>query len=119
MATAASSIRISGLSRRLINDGFVTEQDAANAQKEAHDNGVPLTTYLVKNELVGSSDLAHSASNEFGIPLLNINSLDLESLPSNLVPEKLIRQHHALPIQKRGNRLFVAISDPMNLGCTG
>ena len=115
MATAASTIRISGLSRRLINDGYVSEQDAANAQKEAHDNGIALTTYLVKNELIDASDLAHSASNEFGIPLLNINSVDLESLPSNIVPEKLIRQHHALPVQKRGNRLFVAISDPMNL----
>lgn len=115
MATAASTIRISGLSRRLINDGFVSEQDAANAQKEAHDSGIALATYLVKNELVDASDLAHSASNEFGIPLLNISSVDLESLPSNIVPEKLVRQHHALPIQKRGNRLFVAISDPMNL----
>ncbi len=115
MATAASTIRISGLSRRLINDGFVSEQDAANAQKEAHDNGIALTTYLVKNKLIDASDLAYSASNEFGIPLLNINAVDLESLPSNIVPEKLIRQHHALPIQKRGNRLFVAISDPMNL----
>lgn len=115
MAAPASSIRISGLSRRLINDGFISEQEASNAQKEAHDNGVALTTYLVKNELIGASDLAHSASNEFGIPLLNITSIDLESLPSNIVPEKLIRQHHALPVQKRGNRLFVAISDPMNL----
>ena len=115
MATAASTIRISGLSRRLINDGFISEQDAANAQKESHDNGVALTTYLVKNELIDASDLAHSASSEFGIPLLNINTIDLESLPSNIVPEKLVRQHHALPVQKRGNRLFVAISDPMNL----
>jgi len=115
VATAASTIRISGLSRRLINDGLLSEQDAANAQKEAHDDGLALTTYLVKNKLIDASKLAHSASNEFGIPLLNINSLDLEALPNNLVPEKLIRQHNALPVQKRGNRLFVAISDPMNL----
>ncbi len=115
MATAASTIRISGLARRLINDGLLSEQDAADSQKEAHDNGISLTTYLVKNEIVDSGNLAHAASNEFGIPLLNITSIDLESLPSNLVPEKLIRKHHALPIQKRGNRLFVAISDPMNL----
>ena len=115
MATAASTIRISGLARRLINDGYVSEQDASAAQKEANENGVALTTYLVKNGIIDASDLAHTASDEFGIPLLNIGSIDLESIPNNLVPEKLIRQHHALPIQKRGNRLFVAISDPMNL----
>ena len=115
MATAASSIRISGLARRLINDGLLSEQEATNSQKEAHENGVALTTYLVKNSLVNATDLAHAASSEFGTPLLNINSVDLDSIPGNLVPEKLIRQHNALPIQKRGNRLFVAISDPMNL----
>ena len=115
MATAASSIRIGGLAQRLINDGFMSEQDASNAQKEAHSKGIPLTSYFVKNGLVSAIDLAHSASSEFGIPLLNINSIDLESIPNDLVPEKLVRQHHALPIQKRGNRLFVAISDPMNL----
>ena len=115
MATAASSIRISGLARRLINDGLISEKEASDSQKEAHDNGIALTTYLVKNEIVDAADLAHAGSSEFGIPLLNIASIDLESLPNNLVPEKLIRQHNALPIQKRGNRLFVAISDPMNL----
>ena len=115
MATAASSIRISGLARRLINDGLISEQDATTAQKESHENGVALTTHLVRNGLVNASDLAHVASSEFGTPLLNLNSVDLESIPTNLVPEKLIRQHNALPVQKRGNRLFVAISDPMNL----
>jgi len=47
MATAASTIRISGLARRLINDGYLSEQDASNAQQEAHENNVPLASYLV------------------------------------------------------------------------
>jgi len=41
--------------------------------------------------------------------------MELENLPTSLVDEKLIRQHHALPLFKRGNRLFVAVSDPTNL----
>lgn len=32
-----------------------------------------------------------------------------------MVDEKLVRKHHALPLYKRGNRLFVAVSDPTNL----
>lgn len=115
MATAASKIRISGLARRLINDGLLSEQDAANYQNESHEQRIALTTCLVKNGIVEADDLAHAASSEFGTPLFNINSIDLESIPANSVPERLVRQHHALPIQKRGNRLFVAISDPMNL----
>jgi type IV pilus assembly protein PilB len=41
--------------------------------------------------------------------------MDLDAAPVSLVDEKLIRQHHTLPLFKRGNRLFVAVSDPTNL----
>ena len=115
MATPASSVRIGGLALRLINDGLISEEDASNAQIKAREDQVSLATYLVKNDYVKASALANCASMEFGIPLLDLDVLDLDSIPISLVPEKLIRQHHALPIQKRGNRLFVAISDPMNL----
>ena len=115
MATPASSVRIGGLALRLINDGLITEEDASQAQQKARDDQISLASYLVKNDYVKASALANCASMEFGIPLLDLDVLDLDSIPISLVPEKLIRQHHALPIQKRGNRLFVAISDPMNL----
>jgi type IV pilus assembly protein PilB len=115
MATPASSVRIGGLALRLINDGLITEEDASKAQQKAREDQISLASYLVKNDYVKASQLANCASLEFGIPLLDLNALDLDSIPISLVPEKLIRQHHALPIQKRGNRLFVAISDPMNL----
>jgi len=115
MATPASSVRIGGLALRLINDGLISEEDAANAQQKARDDQTSLASYLVSNNIVKAHALASCASMEFGIPLLDLESLDLDSIPISLVPEKLIRQHHALPIQKRGNRLFVAISDPMNL----
>ncbi len=115
MATPASSVRIGGLALRLINDGLISEEDASKAQKKAREDQISLASYLVKNDYVKASALANCASLEFGIPLLDLDVLDLDSIPISLVPEKLIRQHHALPIQKRGNRLFVAISDPMNL----
>ncbi len=115
MATPASSVRIGGLALRLINDGLISEEDASKAQKKAREDQISLTSYLVEHDYVKAKELANCASLEFGIPLFDIDALDLELIPISLVPEKLIRQHHALPIQKRGNRLFVAISDPMNL----
>ncbi|VAX05144.1 Type IV fimbrial assembly, ATPase PilB, partial [hydrothermal vent metagenome] len=40
---------------------------------------------------------------------------DIDAEVTKLVDEKLVRRHHALPLFKRGNRLFVAVSDPTNL----
>ncbi len=59
--------------------------------------------------------MAESASHEFGAPLFDLDVLDFETIPTNLVAEELVRKHHALPLFKRGNRLFLGVSDPTNL----
>jgi type IV pilus assembly protein PilB len=55
------------------------------------------------------------ASNEFGVPLFDLDAIDFEQIPKSAVDEKLITKHHAMPLYKRGKRLFVAVSDPTNL----
>ena len=115
MASTAETITLGGLARRIVDHGLLAEADAAAAQEEAQKKRIPLVTYLVNEKNVNAGEVAAAAAAEFGIPVFDIGSLDLESVPRGLVDEKLIRQHQALPILKRGNRLFIAISDPMNL----
>ena len=68
----------------------------------------------VRLKLVKSRQVAEIASEHFGVALLDLSCLDKESQPKGLVSEKLIRQHHVLPLWRRGNKLFVGISDPSN-----
>lgn len=111
---AANPIQLSGLARRLVEDNLLEEDAAREAAEEARKTRVPFVTLLVRNEIVNSKDIAISASEEFGTPLLDITTLDPEAIPKNLVDEKLIRSNHAIPVFHRGNRLFVAVSDPTN-----
>lgn len=111
---AANPIQLSGLARRLVEDNLLEEEVARAASEEARKTRVPFVTHLVQNDIVSSKDIATSASEEFGTPLLDIMTLDPEVIPRNLVDEKLIRSNHAIPIFHRGNRLFVAVSDPTN-----
>lgn len=117
MATTNPKIQLSGLARRLVHDGLLEEQKAENALKEARKKRITLVSHLVENKILSGKVIANAASQEFGVPLFDINSLDLESTKPfiKLVDEKLIRKHNALPLLKRGNRLFVALSDPTNL----
>lgn len=114
MATAPSNIHFSGLAKCLIQQGVLTEETATAAVEEAQKNKLPFVSYLVKNKQVDSRTVANLASAEFGVPLLDLDAVDLSSVPIKLVSEKLIRQHHALPLFKRGNRLFIATADPTN-----
>lgn len=107
--------KLSGLSRRLVVDGLLDESTALSAQADAKKEKLNLSQYLVNKKLISSHKLATVAANEFGIPLIDLNSLDKESIPLGLVDEALIKKHQAIPIYKRGNRLYVALSEPTNL----
>lgn len=107
--------QLSGLAKRLVADGLIAEELAAEVQEKSLKKRERFVSYLVENKLLEGSAIAASACQEFGVPLFDLDSMDLDAAPVSLVDEKLIRQHHALPLFKRGNRLFVAVSDPTNL----
>ncbi|MBV1876836.1 MAG: type IV-A pilus assembly ATPase PilB [Pseudomonadales bacterium] len=111
---AANPIQLNGLARRLVEDNLLEEGIARQALEEATKTRVPFVSHLVQNNLASSKDIAVSAAEEFGTPLLDLTSLDPEAIPKSLIDEKLIRTNHAIPIFHRGNRLFVAVADPTN-----
>ncbi len=114
MATAHTAIQFGGLLKCLIQEGLLNENDAKVHTDNAKKNHTPLISHLVANKIVDSKKIASLASLEFGVPFFDLDSIDIISLPINLVSEKLIRQHHTLPLFKRGNQLFIAVSDPTN-----
>lgn len=106
---------LGGLARRLVADGLLTEEKAREAQQKAAKGKESFVAHLVQGNLVPARKIAETASREFGIPLLDILAVDLANAPVKDVSEKLIREHHALPVFVRGKRMFIAVSDPTNL----
>lgn len=115
MAVTANKIHLSGLARKLVVDGLIDEVAAQDHYQKALKEKLPFVSYLVVNKLVAGRDIAAAAAQEFGVPLLDINALELDMETVKLVKGDLIKKHHALPIFKRGKRLYVAVSDPTNL----
>ncbi|MFZ4699011.1 MAG: type IV-A pilus assembly ATPase PilB [Candidatus Methylumidiphilus sp.] len=112
MATPATKMPLSGIVRSLVNESLLTEEDAIVHYEESVKKRMPMVRYLVANKILDSMTIAKTLSKEFGLPLFDLSSIASGSLPIKLVNEKLIRQHHVLPLLKRGNRLFLAVSDP-------
>ncbi|MBK1872221.1 type IV-A pilus assembly ATPase PilB [Marinobacter sp. 1-3A] len=115
MTTNKSKITLTGLARRFVDDGLLEESTAKDAFVQASQNRIPLITYLTQNKLADSAKLAFSAAMEFGVSVLDLSSFLPEMMPEGVVDEKLVRKHNALPLYKRGNRLFIAVSDPTNI----
>lgn len=110
----SESPTLSGLARQLVNANLLDEKAAQNAFIQAQRNKISLVTYLAQNKLLKSRDLAELAAEQFGIAFMDLASIDKDAQPKDLVAEKLLRQHRALPLWRRGNKLFIAVSDPTN-----
>ncbi|MDG2375428.1 MAG: type IV-A pilus assembly ATPase PilB [Woeseiaceae bacterium] len=111
----ASQSNLSGLPRRLVQDGIVSEEDMQTATEAAREAKEPLVSYLVENEMADSGAIAVAASHEFGVPLLDIDAIDIELETLRVVDQKLLTEHRVLPLLMRGKRMFLGISDPTNL----
>ncbi|AKN25967.1 type IV-A pilus assembly ATPase PilB [Stutzerimonas stutzeri] len=110
----SDNISLSGLARQMVLAGVLDERAAQQAQVQALRNKSSLVTYVVQNKLAKGGVVAELASEQFGVALLDLAALDKEMLPKDIVSEKLARQHRVLPLAKRGNKLYVAVSDPAN-----
>ncbi|WOX06394.1 type IV-A pilus assembly ATPase PilB [Microbulbifer pacificus] len=110
-----SSSPLSGLAKRLVQDKAFDEATAQSAIKAAKREGHSFAQHVVEAKLIKSRELANIASVAFGTPLFDLSSYNFDLLPKGIVDEKLITKHFALPLYRRGNRLFVAVADPTNL----
>jgi type IV pilus assembly protein PilB len=108
------SVSLTGLARQMVLAELLDEKTAQQAQSQAQRNKLSLVTYLVQNKLVKSRVLAELASEQFGVSFVDLNAIDKDNQPKDLVSEKLVRQHRVLPLWRRGNKLFLGVSDPTN-----
>ncbi|MDG1663352.1 MAG: ATPase, T2SS/T4P/T4SS family, partial [Pseudomonadales bacterium] len=106
---------LSGVARRLIADHIIDEGQAQEALQGASQQNLTLVSYLVQNGVADGTKIANAIADEFGTPLLDVRALRKEAIPSELIDAKLIHRHRTLPLFKRGNRLFIGVSDPTNL----
>ena len=110
-----SGIYLGGLARRLLNDKLITDELARDLQQKAIKQSRSFVELLVESKQLTAVQVAEVASAEFGSPLIDLSSIDIDTQAAKDVGEKLLRKHRALPLFKRGKKMFVGISDPMNI----
>jgi type IV pilus assembly protein PilB len=106
---------LGGLPQRLVQDGVVEEATMLEALNAARERKTGVVTQLVSSGAAQARDIAVAASNEFGVPLFDLDALNIDLDVVKLVNDKLLAKHRVLPIFKRGKRLFLAVADPTNL----
>ena len=104
--------RLQGIAQVLVQESLMTKEKAFVYQKDAILGKTSLLQYLVTKKIVGSDKIGMAVANNFGLPLIDLDSIELDSIPISLVSEKLIRRHNVIPLFNRGKQLYIAIDDP-------
>ena len=115
MAVSATTAPLTGLPRRLVQDGIIDEETVVESVKQARKDKVGLVAHLVNHNKVDARKVAIAASHEFGVPLMDIEVLEMDIDAIKAVDQSLLNKHRVMPLILRGKRMFLGVADPTNL----
>jgi len=103
---------LSGVARVLVNAGKLTAKSAEELTRSARERKSSFVAALIGAGAVKPDELAHALSTALALPVMDLNAVDLQKLPRNIVDQKIASQYQLLVLGKRGNRLFIGAADP-------
>ncbi|MBB3229731.1 type IV-A pilus assembly ATPase PilB [Halomonas stenophila] len=116
LSGAANRSGLRGLSRRLMRDGYLSEAAAARAEQEAREGEISLLEHVIQSGIVPARQATLTAAWEYGLPIIDLDAIRLESLPAAAdYPDKILRRLGVLPLNRHGHRLTVAVPYPSTL----
>lgn len=104
--------RLQGISQLLVQENLLDKEKAIKYQKVASTNKLTILQYLVVNQLMPAKTIALAVAKNFGVPLIDLESIDPDIIPTSLISDKLLKRHNLVPIYNRGTQLFIGTDDP-------
>src|SRR5215217_6336924 len=95
--------KFQGIVQLLVQDKLLEKDAACDYATKAAKAKSTFQGYLVANQILPADQIALSLAQNFGVPILDLNCVDIESIPSDLCNEKLIKRHNVVPLFKKGN----------------
>lgn len=114
MASTAEQTRLTGLARHLVRTGMLDEEQTNAALTASRKAKQHFVSYLVREQIVAPAPLARAIAEEFCLPLVDLDAVQIDLEAARAAGEATIRAHHTIPFFRRGKRLYVAVSDPTN-----
>ncbi len=108
----SSTTALPGLGRALVLAGKLGQKSAEEIYRKAQSSRTSFIAELTGSGVVSAYDLAHIMSTAFAAPLIDLDAIDLQRLPKNLLDGKICQDYRIVVLSKRNSRLIVATADP-------
>jgi len=103
---------LSGVARMLVHAGKLQPKAAEDLMRQAREKKTSFVNSVIAAGLVSPVDLAHTLSTALAVPLLDLNAMDVQRMPQNIIDNKLAQQYQVVVLGRRGSRLFIGGADP-------
>jgi type IV pilus assembly protein PilB len=103
---------LSGVARVLVNAGKLSAKTADELSKSARERKANFVATVVGANAAKPDEIAHALSTALALPLLDLNAVDVQKLPRNIIDAKIANQYQLIALGKRGNRIFIGAADP-------
>ncbi len=108
----ASAARLSGPARILVHAGLLDHARAQVLVRAAEAQQIGFIDATVEAGAASAADVAHALSTALALPLIDLDRVDVQRLPTNVIEDRVATQHRVVVLSRRGSRLFVGTADP-------
>jgi len=110
-------MQMSRLGDLLVSNNLITRENLASSLEEQKESSgqLRLGTILIKNGFISEQDLTSFLSKQYGVPSINLSELEVDPAVTKIIPGDVAQKYQIIPVNRAGNTLIVAMSDPSNI----
>lgn len=102
------------LGELLVERGIINQQQLEKALALQKEKGGLIGEILVELGFAKEEDIAKTLTTQYGFPYLPLNNYEIDPEIINIIPGRVARQYLLIPIDKIGDNLTIAMSNPLN-----
>lgn len=104
-----------GIEDILAKQGILTPNQLSSIKLEAINSGKTPEQIIEEHQLISPIRIASAKAQLLGVPFINLEGKAISSEVLNFIPEAAARRYRLIPFDRKGNKLFVAMADPLDL----
>ncbi|MBN1903280.1 type IV-A pilus assembly ATPase PilB [Candidatus Sumerlaeota bacterium] len=103
------------LGEMLVNDNIISKGDLDQAMVRQEKDNASLGRVLVEMGLATEWEMAAAIGKQLNVPFITLSHYDIDRQVIESIPEEIVRKYKIVPVDKTGDTLTVALSDPSNI----
>ncbi|MCL4367063.1 Flp pilus assembly complex ATPase component TadA [Patescibacteria group bacterium] len=104
-----------GIEDILYRQGAINASQLSAIKLEAINSGQPVEKIILQHQIVPPSKIGAARAQLLGVPFISLEGKGVSVEVLNYVPEAVARRYHLMPFDKKADKLFVAMEDPLDL----